>query len=311
MLASCAPAGPTAASSLPTAPSSAPTTPSVRPSASGSDALAPEHDLFTPGLAQQVVADLVAAAGWKPVVRVTIDRGQARLTYVDSGDRPASVLWRAGKITPSDDGTDLVAAASFDPTAFELGDIAGLFRQAAEVAGSAARQELQLTEYDHGEVLMTVTTTPESMTVFFDATGQLIPRLDYSQGADIATALAEVTTGRLLVVAVGIDDDQQVWADVVAGPGIVERRFRPANVPMYLAQRRETPASTQFDHALIDPNILGLLLRTGPGLLEQPATAPVTLLVEQPITASEPQISITVNGAELTTDLSGVPVSQP
>ncbi len=130
------------------------------------------HDLFAKGLASQVVAELVAAAAGKPVVRVVMDRTQARLTYVDEGDRPRSVVWLAGKITPSDDGTDLVAATSFDPTTVQpvrCGET--LFPIAAEVSGSAERQELQINEYDHRQILMTVTTSPESSTVFFDRDG--------------------------------------------------------------------------------------------------------------------------------------------
>ena len=293
-----------------TADQKAPTTASTQQETT-SGTLLPEHDLFTPGLAQQVVAELVAAAEWRPVVKVTISREQARLTYVETGNRPRSVLWLAGKITPSDDGADLVAATGFDPQRFNLSDIAALFRKAAEVTGERNRQELHITEYDHGEALMTVTTTPESSTVFFTADGELIPRLDYTSNADIAIALADVTVNRLLVVAVGVDGGQRIWVDVVATPGVVERRIRPANVPMYLARRRETPSGTQFTHDQIRPEVLGLLLRTGPGLVDQPPQSAVTLEVHQPADASAPQITLTVNGAELETDLAGVPLKHP
>ncbi len=315
LLAGCTPAPPPSTPGMPaSSPAATPTrspSPSPTPSKSGSPSLAPEHDLFTPGLAREVVAELVAAAEWKPVVRITMDRTQARLTYVDVGNRPRSMVWLAGEISPSDDGTDLVEATSFDPSVFDLSDVAGLFATAAEVAESDSRQELQITEYDHGQVLITVTTTPESSTVFFDASGQLIPRLDYTDDADIATALADVTAGRLLVLAVGIDGEHRVWADVVAAPGVIERRFRAANVPMYSAQRRESPASEQFDHDQINPATLGLLLRTGAGLLDQSPDADVLLLVNQPDDASAPRITVSVNGQQLVTDLNGVPVTEP
>ena len=37
----------------------------------------------------------------------------ARLTYVEIGNCPRSVLWLVGKITPSDDGADLVVDERF------------------------------------------------------------------------------------------------------------------------------------------------------------------------------------------------------
>lgn len=284
--------------------------PNPSPSASATSSIPAAHDLFTAGLAQEVVVELVAAADGKPVVRVVLDRTKARLTYVDEGDRPRSLVWQAGTITPSDDGTDLVAAVSFDPNRFNLTDVAVLFATAAELSGSSTRQELQINDYDHGEVLMTITTSPESSTVFFDRDGTPIPRLDLDVDADLARALDDVLASRALVVEVGITRGQQVWTDVVVGPGVIERRIRPVNMPMYLAQRRETPNTQQFDASLVDPAVLGLLLRTAPGLLGKQPDSPVSLRVLQPMDADKPRIMVDADGAQLVTDLAGAPITE-
>lgn len=295
--------------------SSAPGSPSApasasSPATSASSSLPAGHDLFTPGLAQSVVAQLIEAAGNRPVVRVVLNRTQARLTYVAAGQRPGSVVWQAGQITASDDGTDLVAAVSFDPNRFNLSDVATIFAAAAQIAGSDQKQELQINEYDHGQVLMTVTTSPESSTVFFDRAANAIPRLKLSSEADLAIGIGDVLANRLLVVAVGINATDQVWADLIASPGVLERRIRPANLPMYRSQRREEPRGEQFDVSLVDPAVLGLLLRTGPGLLDKPADAAVAITVSQPIGAASPQILVEVGGAQLITDLSGKPITE-
>ncbi len=288
-------------------------TPSASASATASATATPSlpaaHDLYVPGLAAEVVGQLAEAAAGRPIVRVVLDRTMARLTFVAEGDRPASVVWQAGVITPSDDGTDLVAAVAFDPARFNLSDVAALFSTAAEISGSRERQQLQINEYDHGDVFMTVTTTPESTTVFFDREGSPIPRLDLSVDADIARGLADVLNGRLLVVAVGITESEQVWADLVTSPGVIERRIRPAKMPMYLAQRREEPNGEQFDVSVVDPAVLGNLLRSAALMLEEDADSPVSLQVSQPAGSTVAQIVVDVAGSEVVTDLMGVPVT--
>lgn len=307
MLSSCAMPSPTAQSS--------PTTAASTPSASAS-VLAAESDLYSPGLAQQVVSELVDATGGEPIVRVVISRTQARVTYIGSGDRPSSMVWSNGVITPSDDGTDLVAATSFDPNTFDLSDIAALFTEAALLSGSNEKQELQINEYDHGQVLMTVTTTPESSTVFFDRDGAPIPRLDLTDDADLAAGLDDVYDTRLLVLQVGVTVSagdtagvgDQVWADVVTTPDMVERRIRTATVPMFLTQRHETPSNQQFDQTLIDPAVIAQLIRTAPVQLEQPDATDVTITVDQPSDADAPQITVAAGGQQMITDLDGVKI---
>lgn len=286
--------------------------PAVRPSPSPTrtptSTISAAHDLLAPGLAEEVVAALVEAAHGRPIVRVVLDRTRARLTYVGDGNRPRSIVWLAGVISPSDDGTDLVSTTkSFDPTRFNLSDVATLFTLAGMISQSTSRQELQINEYDHGQVYMTVTTSPESTTVFFDQNGILIKQLRLNRDADIAHGIDEVLAGRALVLELGFQDDQ-LWADVLASPGVIERRIRPLQRPMYLSQRRETPSGVPFDIGQVDPATLGRLLRTAPALLGRPASSPVTLQIAQPADASEPQITVTVDGEQLELDLSGAPI---
>lgn len=309
---------------IPGCASTAPTGPADNPSPAASSSLASPvspgtsvtatipaaHDLFTPGLAQQAVTELVAAAEGKPVVRLVLDRTRARLTFVDAGDRPRSLVWQAGVITPSDDGTDLVAAASFDPARFNLTDVAALFATAADLSGSSTRQELQINEYDRGRIFMTITTSPESSTVFFDLDGVPVPRLDFAVDADLAAGIQDVLVNRLLVVEVGLDHPSQIWVDVVTSPGILERRIRPANQPMYYTQRRETAATSEFEASLIDPAVLARLIRIAPGLYGKQPDSPVSLRILQPADAAAPRVEVGVGASELVTDLAGAPLPE-
>lgn len=301
-------------------------TPTRTPSGSASPSpsvsatpVASEHDLLSPGLAQQVVAQLVEATNGKPVVRVVIARTQVRLTYIDDGDRPRSMVWLGGVITPSDDGTDLVAATSFDPNSFNLSDVAQLFATAAQISGSHDKQELQINEYDHKRILMTVTTSPESSTIFFDRDGALVPRLNLSLENDLAAGLNDVYDTRLFVVEVGVTVDStdpmtsanQAWADVVTTPGVIERRIRTATVPMFATQRRETPSTQQFDRTAINPEVISQLIRTAPLQLEQPDATVISVTVSQPLGADQPRITIEAAGSRLVTDLAGTKIDNP
>jgi len=256
LLASLAGCGPTA-------------TPSASPSASTLTTAAP--DLTAPGAAQRAVEALQADAGGHPVVRVTVQRTGATLTYV--ADAQAVTLgWTDGVIAPVQSNVTFVDQQSFNPAAYSLGDVGALFRQAADVAGSDTAQELQINEYNQGRVLMTVTTTPESATVFFSPDGTIIPVLDLTTAAGLAQAIADTTTGTTGVVALGLDAGGW-WADVRVGPTQVEHRVRPAKLPAYTVVRDERNTATPFAPGLADPAVIASLLAAAPGRLGRPATA--------------------------------------
>ena len=295
------------ASPTPTPTPSAPGN-SATPSRSTTLSIDPAHDLFTPGLAAQVVAELAGKARG-PIVRVVIDRTQVRLTYVASGDRPATLKWTKGETTESDDGTDLVTATPFDPAAFNLTDIAALFAQASEIAGDDTRQELQINEYNLGQVLMTVTTNPETTTVFFNADGTLIPRLDLTDNEALATAIADATAGQA-PDAVVIDRDQQVAADYRRPNGIVERRIRPMTGPVYITRRKETLSTIAFDPAQIDVAVVGRILRTYPGMLSNSSASPITITISREAEDPQPRLRVAVGNQVEVLDLTGVPVDE-
>ena len=269
----------------------------------------PKVDLFIPGQAQQVVAGLAdRAAG--PIVRVAITRTSAQVTYVGEGDRPASVSWDRGEVSTNDEGTDLVTAASFNPADFDLSDVAALFAQAAEISGSSEEQQLQINEYNQGQILITVTTYPETTTVFFTPDGTLIPRLDLTDDEDLATAIADVTKGEAPNTLV-ITPDQQVAADYQLADGIVERRTRPANGPVYTTQRKDEISPLTFDQAQLDVATLGVIIRTYPGMLSRSADSPITLTIARSLSDPAPRIRVEVEGEVAVLRLDGTRVDEP
>lgn len=296
-----------AADTVPVASSIQPSTP-----AASSTSIAPDDDLYTPGLARQVMESLVVAAGDADIVRVTFTRTKATLTISQSTQtgQPVTYSWQAGEITSNDEGRDTVNATPFDPLDFSFDDLEGLFTQAAEVAGSASNQELQINEYNHGSVMMTVTTNPESLTVFFNPDASMVPQLDYRTADGIAQGVQEAVERFQTVNSITISQGEQVIVDTQISETVVERHIRPATVPLYISKRKDTLESVRFDPSLIDPEAIALLVRTGSGLLDHDNTSPADITIYQPEDADEPIMVVSKDGSSLVTDLHGVPLAE-
>lgn len=283
---------------------------STTPAPTPSDAVDARFDLFRPGRVTQVIDDLCAAVSDHPIVRVTITRTTASVTYTTKKDEPHTLKWDKGRITPNDEGTDVVSATPFDPHDFNLDDIAALFTQAAEISGSAFQQTLQITNFNGDQLAMTITTYPESITVFFNADGTLVPIIDLTTPEGISIGLADVTTGRSVVRAVGVTSGSQVWADVATDSGVLERRIRPSHVPMYRASRREQNVDIPFEPAKIDPEVIARLVRTGAGLVDGDPHRPTDLTISRPPDESDPVIVISQGTNSTTLSLDGEALSE-
>lgn len=279
------------------------------PTPSATQSVDARFDLFVPGRAEAVVNELRGAVtGW-PIVRLSLTRTSARLTYAAADATPHTLRWQAGLITPGDDGTDLVSATSFDPHDFALGDIAGLFAQAAQVSGSASHQVLQINDFSDGHVLMTITTYPESSTVFFNPDGSLVPILDLSTAEGITAGLADVAKDLGVVRTLGITGGDQIWVEVAVGRGIIERRIRASRVPVYRASRKDENSYIPFEPGLVDPEVLARLVRTGGGLTGGDTQQPADLVIFRPPELSEPLVVLSRGTASLTLDLDGKPLT--
>ncbi len=141
----------------------------MQPAASASG----NSDLTRPGRAQAAVAKLAQQAGTLPIIKVDLSATTASLSAVKDG-KVVAWQWEDGVVTPTDSDIEYVEQASFTPADFALGDLGSLFRTAAQISGSSSNQGLQIVDYNAGQVLMTVTTRPESMPVFFRRDGTAI-----------------------------------------------------------------------------------------------------------------------------------------
>lgn len=212
LLVGCGPATPSAVS-----------TPSPSPTA---------LDFTVPGTAVAMVDRLLAEAGSDKVLTVDVTKTTAEATVLDDDQKPVAWAYRDGEIGQVATDQQYVDQATFDVDRFNFSDVGALFRAAAGQSGSAENQTLTIVDYSGGNVTMSVSTVPESRTVFFTADGGLLPVLDFDTERGIDEGISDAVGARLSVYSITVDSGQGVWADYPGEPDTVVRRTRTSKVPV-------------------------------------------------------------------------------
>jgi len=218
-------------------------------------------DLTQPGVAAQVVTDILAAAGTNRALKGEVTRAEASVDVLREG---VAQTWayRGGTIAPVQSDVDYVSQASFDVADFNLADVGALFRAARAVSGSDASQALQIVDYSAGLLAMTVSTNPESRTVFFQPDGSLLPTLDFTGAWGLELGYRDVVGGRGEAQALGFGSTTGVYLDAPGPDGTMVRRTRAARTPVIVTTRAEQPSGATFDPALVRPAVVwGVLTR--------------------------------------------------
>lgn len=218
---------------------------------------------------ERVVAELHRVSGELPALKLDITAGVATLTVLTPEGSVRSYKWRDGVVSHADSDVQYLSQTTFDPFLFPLHDVPRLLDVAALVSGSSNNQVLQIVEFRPGDVYISVTTLPESSTVFFDRDGTAVTTLGGRSVEDISAGLREVTGSTQVVLAVGYSPQTGYWADVPKTGGVVERRTRMGGLPMFAAQRTQTLGITPFDPGLLDPAAIAMSIgsyRTDPDM---------------------------------------------
>lgn len=109
---------------------------------------------------------------------------------------------------------------------------------------------------------MTVSTTPESRTVFFQPDGTLVPTLDLTTKSGITTAFAEAIGERRTASSVVLSSADGVTLDVANhGAGTITRYQRAPRTPLNITTRSEGTDLSPFDPTDIDPTVVWDVLR--------------------------------------------------
>lgn len=285
--------------------------PSSSPSPSGGvsasspgTSLTPAYDLAQPGRARQVIDFLRRASGNRPVLRIEITAESANLTYL-SEDREAETIGYAnGSIAHLDATIKYIDQAQFDPDDFAFDDVAALFETAARISGSDQDQDLQINEYDHGNVLMTVTTTPESSTVFFRADGSVSNKLNLTRAADIAEALADTVQDSPQILSVTIKQDA-LTVRVRTGEATVEERTRRTSLPTIVSTIKNSDKDPSFDPSTINPEAIARLIAQTANQAGNASASDVTVWIGVNTDDTDPRMRFQAGSTEIVTDMNG------
>ncbi|SCQ60524.1 Hypothetical protein PFR_JS9-2_676 [Propionibacterium freudenreichii] len=264
---------------------------------------APAFDLTAEGHARQVIDFLVAASGNKPVLRVEVTPTAANITYLED-DQAHTIGYANGHISPVDSTVKYINQAQFKPSGFNIDNVGELFEKAGEISGSRQQQDLQINEYNQGVVLMTVTTTPETSTVFFRPDGSIVNKLDFSTDDGIREGLSDTVQGASRVEQVVIKPDS-LSADVRTDAATIQRRTRQRALPSITSNIKDSSDPGTFDPALIDPGLIARLEQTLPATVGRTPSTSVTVTIAQHAGQRVPFMYFQFSGAEVVTTMAG------
>ncbi len=267
-------------------------------------------DLTAPGAAKTVLDALVAATGSSSVVRAEVTKATASVSVLVK-DEVRTWSYRDGAIKQSASELAMSEQTPFSLTGFALDNVGELFRLAGAVSGSTKDQQLQVTVYSAGKILMTVTTVPETKTVFFEPSGVLVPVLDFGTQAGITAGLADVIGATTTATSVVVSSAQGVTMDSPSTQRISVRWHRAASVPTTSVQRSDnTTGVTVFDPHRVTPQaIWGVLERTRAAGTYRYGDA-WTVTVDDRERSGTPTMRFVVGGRTFTTDLFGVEITR-
>ncbi len=209
---------------------------------------------LTEGDAGAVVDELHRVAGGLPVLKLDLTEDEATLTALQADRSVISFVWRDGEITRTDSDIQYLEQATFDPSDYPISSVGRMFSVADLQGVRGGKQVLQIVEYRAGEVLMTVSSRPESKTVFFRKDGTAVSMLGFTSVADLTAGIEEVVGDATEVYSVVVNPTTGYAVDLPdAQDGVVLNRTRPAAMPVYETRRSESPSNEPFDPALIQP----------------------------------------------------------
>lgn len=260
-------------------------------------------DYTRPGQAQRVLQALADASGQPAaIIKVELTRNTATIAVRDTGDIAVTWSWRDGKAQKVDGDTQYLGQTQFRLNEFDISDVGGLFRRAAAIADSATNQQLQIVEYSGTSVYMTVTTAPESQTVFFRPDGTLIPTLDFRTAAGIRQGIDDTVGIQASITSISITPATGVVVDVPSGSTGTLRFVRAAKYPTRTELRNTKPAyPLTFDPKLINPDVIARVIDQ---LAPDPKTA-VSIYIDRRDQLLDPTIRYVVDGRTVVTDLAG------
>lgn len=265
-------------------------------------------DFTQPGVAKAMVQQLLTQAGTQKALMVKITTGTVQVSVLE-GDQAVTWAYRDGKSAQVASDVQYIDQATFDVTKFNIGDVGALFRAAAGQSGSAANQSLTIVDQSSGDVVMSVSTEPESRTVFFTADGSLTEILDFDTLAGISTGIREAIGGRALIYSVTVISDQSVSAEFPGTNSTTVHRTRGAKVPT-ITTVRSIADLRLYAAARVNPAAIWRVVDQIRGTPDVSSQSPWSVTIDSREKLSLPRMYFTFGFKVVVADLDGNIISQ-
>lgn len=253
---------------------------------------------------------LIAAAGTDQLLQVEVSATEAAVTVLADG-KPVTWAWRDLTVQRVDSDVLNVDQDTFTIDQFHLDDLGHLFSVASLIADSDQEQKLQIVDSSSGEVMMSVSTRPESRTVFFYPDGNLLPMLDFHSEAGIVSGLKDAVGARGQALAIGIKSELGAYLDYAgAADKVIVRRLRPATVPITITERSEQSSNAAFSPTLISGAAIWRVVKRARDADVLAAGQDWSVVIEAPEGTTLPRMSFQFGITREVTDLAGQPVKE-
>ncbi|MFT3970788.1 MAG: hypothetical protein QM695_11055 [Micropruina sp.] len=261
-------------------------------------------DLTAPGQARAMIRRLIAKAGTQRLIQVEVTKGWAAITVVKD-DQAETWAWRDNTIKQVDTDVAYVQQTVFSIDDFNINDVGALFRASAGISGSESSQELQIVDSSAGEVFMSVSTVPESRTVFFYPDGSLLPTLDFNTEGGIQRGLADVIGTRTTAIAVGVQSTLGTWVDSPGSVTTTIRRLRTSTVPVTINERSQKPDLPPFNVTRVKAAAIWRVLADARTKGNFDAGTRWQVAIDDRARTGVPRMYFTIGTTSTTTDLDG------
>lgn len=266
-----------------------------------------QPDFTRPGAAQDMVRRLIAASGSEDLIMVQIETDQVSVSVLIDSE-PVTWAYRDGEIQEVASDMAYVDQAVFTIDDFNISDVGALFRAAEAASGSAENQDLQIVDYSGGQVMMAVSTVPESRTVFFHPDGRLLETLDFTTHRGVVRGLEEAVGEVALVHSAGIDSRQGAWIDLPGADQTTIRRLRTAKVPVTTNARAETLDLPLFATGVIDAEAIWSVVEGTVGTADVPDGSDWSVIIDDRDDLGIPRMHFRLGRTVLVTELDGTQV---
>jgi hypothetical protein len=268
-------------------------------------------DFTQPGVARSMVQRLMAKAASDKALMVEISASTVQVT-VPGKDAPVSWAYRNGEIAEVASDLQDVGQSQFTTSEFNLGDVGALFRAAAGQSGSSQDQSLTIVGTEAsttGDVQMSVSTVPESRTVFFTPSGGLLEILDFDTPGGVKRGIADAIGGRGLIYSLTVISTQGAWSEFPGTNNTTLRRTRSAKVPAITTVRSAASNPPLFSSSRVDAAAIWKVVERVRSTGDVAAGSAWSVTVDGRDQAQGPRLYFTFGFRQVVADLSGTIIS--